>query len=362
VIIIEHNSDIGKKIRISGGGRCNFTNSQTKPDNYLSQNPHFAKSALARFTPEDFCRLVKNHQIPFHEKKLGQLFCDESSQNIIELLKKECVNYNVDILLETSVVQASFQDGLFCLSTSKGAYQSQSLVIATGGLSIPSLGATDFGYKIARQFNINVLPCRPALVPLTLKEKDLAVFKTLSGVSLDTIVTYEQASFRENILFTHKGLSGPAILQISSYWQPKKPIHINFIPELDMRQVLHEHRSETLLLGNFLKRHLPARLAEVLCDHFLGNKPLNRYSSEQLQQIGQRLNDWQFIPSGTEGYAKAEVTAGGIDTNELSSKTMEAKKVPGLFFIGEVVDVTGHLGGFNFQWAWASGFAAGQYA
>jgi len=360
VLVLENNAAIGKKIRISGGGRCNFTNIHTSAQNFLSSNPHFAKSALARFTPQDFCALVDKYEIPFHEKKLGQLFCDQSAQNIIDLLKKECHQYNVEILLEAKVTDVAKKD-LFCLSTTQGIFQSQSLVIATGGLSIPSLGATDLGYRIARQFNIKNNPCRPGLVPLTLQEKDLRIFKELAGVSLDTLVTFEGISFRENILFTHQGLSGPAILQISSYWSPKKTIHINLLPSADISCILQAHQTKETSLKNFLKDYLPARLTEILCTHFFENKPLKGYSLEQLQQIGKFLNNWEIIPEGTEGYVKAEVTVGGIDTDELSSKTMETKKIPGLYFIGEVVDVTGHLGGFNFQWAWGSGYAAGQY-
>ncbi len=360
VVVLEHNEAIGKKIRISGGGRCNFTNIHTTANNFLSQNPHFQKSALARYTPQDFCALVDTYKIPFHEKKLGQLFCDQSSQNIIDLLKKECAKYSVEILLEAKVTDIASKN-LFYLSSSQGTFQSQSLVVATGGLSIPTLGATNLGYKIADQFQIKVNPCRPGLVPLTFQEKDLHIFKELSGVSLDAIVSFENISFRENILFTHKGLSGPAILQISSYWKPKQPIRINLLPGRDMFAVLKAQQTSKTSLKNFLKDYLPARLTEILCVHFLESKPLNHYSPEQLSKIGKLLNNFEIIPGGTEGYAKAEVTVGGVDPNEISSKTMEAKKIPGLYFIGEVMDVTGHLGGFNFQWAWASGYAAGQY-
>lgn len=360
VIVLEHNDTIGKKIRISGGGRCNFTNIHTTPSHFLSQNPHFVKSALARYTPQDFCEWVNKHRIPFHEKKLGQLFCDNSAQDIIDLLKKECAQFRVEIMLETRVTGVAKKD-LFCISTTAGTFQSQSLVIATGGLSIPTLGATDFGYNLARQFKIRVNPCRPGLVPLTFQEKDLRVFKELSGVSLDTLVSFDGTSFRENILFTHKGLSGPAILQISSYWQPKKSIRINCLPDARMSAVFETHQSGKVTLKNFLKDYLPARLTEVLCAHFFENKPLNQYSLKRLHEIAEFLHNWEIVPQGTEGYAKAEVTVGGVDTEELSSKTMEAKKTPGLYFIGEVVDMTGHLGGFNFQWAWASGYAAGQY-
>jgi predicted Rossmann fold flavoprotein len=364
-LVLEHNNSVGKKIRISGGGRCNFTNIHAGPDRFLSENPHFAKSALARYKPNDFLSLVKAYKIPFHEKKLGQLFCDDSSQEIIDLLKKECERHQAQILLETKVTHV-IKDDLFLLTTSRGEFRCQSLVIATGGLSIPTLGATDFGYRIAKQFNIKINACRPALVPLTFKEQDLRLFKDISGVSVDAVVSVgahgraHLCSFRENILFTHRGLSGPAILQISSYWKPGQPILINLLPDADMTEVFTAHHKERMTLKNFLKDRLPSRLTEILCEHSFENKPLNQYPAKQLQEIARFLHQWEIIPQGTEGYAKAEVTAGGVDTDELSSKTMEAKKVPGLFFIGEVVDVTGHLGGFNFQWAWASGHAAGQ--
>ena len=360
VLVLEHNNSVGKKIRISGGGRCNFTNINANAANYISNNPHFVKSALTRFTPQDFVKLIEKYQISFHEKKLGQLFCDNSAQDIIEMLKSECRQYNAQILLEAKVTEVIKND-LFSVTTTKGIFESQSLVIATGGLSIPDLGVTDFGYKVADQFNIKLLPSKPGLVPLTLKSKDLNIFKALSGVSLNTIVSFEKISFRENILFTHKGLSGPAILQISSYWQPNKPIRINLLPEKDLGNILKNNQTQKTTLKTFLKDFFPSRLTEILCTYFFDNKPLNSYSLVELEEIGRRLNNWEIIPEGTEGFAKAEVTIGGVDTNELSSKTMESKQVPGLYFIGEVVDVTGHLGGFNFQWAWSSGFAAGQY-
>ena len=359
-LVLEHNNSVGKKIRISGGGRCNFTNIHTTPGHFISQNPHFARSALTRYTPNDFCALVNTYNIAFHEKKLGQLFCDKSSQDIIELLKKECAKYSVEIFLETKITDV-VKEGFFTLLTTKGSLECQSLVIATGGLSIPTLGATDFGYKVAKQFGIKVNPCRPALVPLTFNPKDLRIFKELSGVSLDAMVYFEDASFRENILFTHKGLSGPAILQISSYWQPGKPIRIDLLPDKDLSAILKAQQTDKTTVRNFLKEYFPARLADILCTHFFENKPLNRCSAKQLEEISHALHHWTVVPLGTEGYKKAEVTVGGVDTDELSSKTMETKKVPGLYFIGEVVDVTGHLGGFNFQWAWASGFAAGQH-
>jgi hypothetical protein len=361
VIVLEHNEQIGKKIRISGGGRCNFTNIHTTADQFLSQNPHFAKSALSRFTPQDFIDLVNKHAIAFHEKTLGQLFCDESSQNIIELLKKECDLARVRITTGVHI-NAVAKDSEFILTTNIGEFRSQSLVVATGGLSIPSLGASHLGTNLAKQFGINVTLCQPGLVALTLKPRDLEIFKNLSGVSLEVIVRFKNTSFREKMLFTHKGLSGPAILQISSYWQPAEPIILDLLPDVDIFQIFKDNHASKLNLKNFLKSYLPIRLAETLADHFFTDKPLTQISLEDLQKTAERLHSWPIIPQGTEGYAKAEVTVGGVDTDELSSKTMEAKKVPGLYFVGEVVDVTGWLGGFNFQWAWASGFAAGQYA
>lgn len=360
VLVLEHNDTIGKKIRISGGGRCNFTNIHAAPENFLSQNPHFAKSALARYSPQDFCELIQKHNIAFHEKTLGQLFCDGSSQNIIDLLKKECDRVNVEILTQAGVTGV-LKENRFRLATTRGMFDAGSLVIATGGLSIPPLGATDFGYRIATQFNIRVTPCRPGLVPLTFQEKDLKIFKDLSGVSLDTIVRAGDVQFREKMLFTHRGLSGPSILQISSYWRPGQPITINLLPGVDMLDVFQSPGTQRTAMKNLLKGYLPSRLAEIVCEYFLENKPLSQYSLKQRQKAADFLHNWKITPLDTEGYAKAEVTVGGVDTDELSSKTMEAKKVPGLYFIGEVVDVTGQLGGFNFQWAWASAHAAGEW-
>lgn len=360
VIVLEHNEQVGQKIRISGGGRCNFTNIHATSNNFLSTNSHFAKSAFARYTPQNFIDLVTKHQIAFHEKALGQLFCDESSQNIIAMLKKECALAHVNIIVGVHINEV-VKNTTFVLTTNQGEFQAKSLVIASGGLSIPPLGASNFGYNIAKQFNINVNACRPGLVPITFKTKDLEIFKNLSGVSLEVIASFGDTHFREKMLFTHKGLSGPAILQISSYWQAGKPLIIDLLPDVDILQILKDNHSSKLNIKNFLKTYLPVRLAEILGDHFLKDKPLTQTSAEELKKIADFLHHWEVTPQGTEGYAKAEVTVGGIDTDELSSKTMETKKQPGLYFIGEVVDVTGWLGGFNFQWAWASGFAAGQY-
>ena len=342
VALLEHNEVIGKKIRISGGGRCNFTNTNAAAENFISANPSFHKSALARCTPADFISLVKKHRIPFHEKKLGQLFCDASSQAIIDMLLRECAQANVEIQTSCSVSEIAKRDE-FRLNTNLGPIACRSLVIATGGLSIPKMGASDFGYRVARQFGLAITTLRPALVPLTLKAEHLAQFKSLSGVSADAIVSFGQTRFRENLLFTHRGLSGPAILQISSYWKPGEALCINLLPESDDTQVL------------------PKRLLHQWNEVYAPAKPVSQWSRKEVQEYQERLHRWMVSPGGTEGYAKAEVTLGGIDTDELSSKTMESRRVGGLYFIGEVVDVTGQLGGFNFQWAWASGYVAGQY-
>lgn len=361
VIVLEHNEQIGKKIRISGGGRCNFTNIHATAGNFLSSNPHFAKSALSRFSSQDFIDLINKHKIPFHEKTLGQLFCDGSSQDIISMLKKECDFAHVRILAGVHI-NSVVKDSGFILTTNQGEFHAQNLVVATGGLSIPSLGASNFGHALAKQFDIALTDCRPGLVPLTFKPKDLEVFKNLAGVSLDVVVSFENTRFREKMLFTHTGLSGPAILQISSYWQSGKPLVIDFLPEVDIFNIFQTNHSSKSGLKNLLKNYLPQRLSDTLVEHFFTEKPLTQIPLKQLREIAQKLHNWPIIPQATQGYAKAEVTVGGVDTAELSSKTMEAKKVPGLYFIGEVVDVTGWLGGYNFQWAWASGFAAGEHA
>lgn len=360
-IILEHNDQPGKKIRISGGGRCNFTNLNASPANYICQNTHFVKSALARFTPHDFLKLIRKYNIPYHEKKLGQLFCDNSAQDIISMLKQECRNFGVQTLTTTKALNIQKKQS-FIVTTDKGNIHCASVVAASGGLSVPSLGTSDIAFTIAKHFHINTIPCTPGLVQLILSAQDLAIYKPLSGVSLDTIVSIGKTSFRENILFTHKGLSGPAILQISSYWKPRQAITVNLVPEQDMTKILEQNQRNTTTLKTFLKKFLPTRLSDTLCEHAFPNKALKDLSLKEMRFIGQTLNAFRFTPTGTEGYTKAEVTLGGIDTKELSSKTMETVKVPGLYFIGEAVDVTGHLGGYNFQWAWASGFAAGQYA
>ncbi|WP_254773376.1 NAD(P)/FAD-dependent oxidoreductase [Nitrosospira sp. Nsp13] len=370
VMLLDHASKLAEKIRISGGGRCNFTNRHTRPENFLSHNPHFCRSALARFTPQNFITLVEKHGIHYHEKKLGQLFCDSSSQQIIDLLRHECDAAGVEWQMPCRVnnisrIHADTAPGRFMLETDCGILMADSLVIATGGLSIPQIGASPFGYRVAEQFGITVTPLQPALVPLTFAQGQLASSVAgLPGVAIDAAVSCNGACFRENLLLTHRGLSGPAILQISSYWQPGIPIHINLLPDLDAAAWLLDHRHSTGLLSKLITQYLPRRFAQAWCDDIMRDQPaqpINRYSETGLRQIAAQLHNWQITPSGTAGYKKAEVTLGGVDTRELSSKTMEARKIPGLYFIGEVVDVTGHLGGFNFQWAWASGHAAGQF-
>jgi predicted Rossmann fold flavoprotein len=358
-LVIEHSDRVGKKIAISGGGRCNFTNLFTTPESFLSSNPHFHKSALARYTPADFIALVEKHGIRYHEKKLGQLFCNGSSQQIIDLLLKECFDGNVEIRCACSVERLSRED-LFEIQTSQGVFRAHALVVATGGLSIKPLGATDFGYQLADQFDLEVVQPRPGLVPLTLEPKLLERLTNLSGISIDARVTYQDTSFRENILVTHRGLSGPAILQISSYWKPGQAISIDLLPDSPATEFLTDHQNSSLELSTLLSRYFPKRFAQTWCELYSPSKPLRQYGRRELETIATQLHNFRVVPTGTEGFKKAEVTAGGISTSELSSKTMEVKKIPGLYFIGEVVDVTGHLGGFNFQWAWASGYAAGR--
>jgi predicted Rossmann fold flavoprotein len=366
VLLLDHANKAGKKILMSGGGRCNFTNLYTEPDNFLSANPHFCKSALARYSQWDFIALVSKYGVPYHEKKLGQLFCDNKASDILELLLAECRDAGVRLLLDTEVKQiAAGPDAGYQLQTSAGGFSCQSLVIATGGLSIPTLGASGFGYQVAKQFGHQLLPTRAALVPFTITEPQLKALCTeLSGTSVeDCLVSCNGMSFRENILFTHRGLSGPAILQISSYWQPGDAVQINLLPHIDLPEWLTAQQAErpnselkTLLAELFTKK-----MAGLLAEQWFESKPLKQYSHAELAAIAERLANWQLVPAGTEGYRTAEVTLGGVDTREVSSKTMESLKAPGLYFIGEVLDVSGQLGGFNFQWAWASAFAAAQY-
>lgn len=356
VLVLEHNAEVGRKILISGGGRCNFTNINTKAENFISENPHFCKSALARYTPQDFVELVKKYKIEFYEKKLGQLFCRESSRQIVEMLLGECEKAKVEIRTNCSVKNVKKED-IFELETNQGKFFCESLVIASGGLSFPKIGATDFGYKIARQFGLKIIPTSPALVALVFA--DGKNFSRLAGVSLDANVSAGKKEFRENILFTHRGLSGPAILQISNYWQTEKNISIDLMPDFDAFELFEKNISSKQNLDNFLSRFLPSRFAEIFCSENFPHKPLNQLSKKELEKIAGTLNNWQVRFGETEGWHKAEVTRGGIDTNELSSQTMETLAIKGLYFIGEVVDVTGWLGGYNFQWAWASAFAAG---
>lgn len=361
VLALDHASKIGKKILISGGGRCNFTNLHASPANFVSRNPHFCKSALARFTPEDFVQMVKDHGIPFHEKKLGQLFCDRSARDIVAMLVQDCEKAGVTFQLDCQV-QAVTKPDRFLLDTSRGRFSCESLVIATGGPSVPDTGATDFGYGIARQFGLALVEPTPALVGLTWNESDLRSFGDLAGVSAETVITCHRASFRENILFTHRGLSGPAILQASLYWTQGDQLTINLSPDFDLDTWLLEakRQGEKAELKTLLASRLPKRLADKCCDLYFPSKPLVQLADKALASFAERLHRWIVTPSGTEGFKKAEVTRGGVDTGSLSSQSMEAKQVPGLYFIGEVVDVTGQLGGYNFQWAWASGWAAGQ--
>lgn len=360
VALLEHNDKPGKKIRISGGGRCNFTNINAHPRNYLSQNPHFCTSALARYTPADFLALVERHGIAWHEKKLGQLFCDGSAQQIIDMLVMECEDAGVVLHLGCSVASVEKQDD-YIVQTSSGEMTAQSLVVATGGLSIPPLGATDFGYRLARQFGLKLVQTRPGLVPLTMRGRDAEMFRSLSGVSVDALVSCNGASFRENVLLTHRGVSGPAILQVSSYWKPGDAVTLNLVPDIDIEEELAAARTSKKEVSTVLMQFLPRSFAQNWCAVYGFSESMNQLSAVRLRELVRLLEHWELLPDGTEGYAKAEVTIGGVSTDEFSSKTMEARRVPGLFCIGEVVDVTGWLGGYNFQWAWASGYAAGQW-
>jgi hypothetical protein len=364
VLLIDHANKAGKKILMSGGGRCNFTNMYTEPGNFLSQNSYFCKSALARYTQWDFIELVTQHGVPYHEKKLGQLFCDNKSSDILELLLSECAAAGVELHLDTSVQQIDTAEGGYRLQTSLGDVSCASLVVATGGLSIPTLGATGFGYQIARQFGHTVLPTRAGLVPFTITDQ-LKVFCTeLSGTSVDCRVSCNGQAFRENILFTHRGLSGPAILQVSSFWQPGDSVAIDLLPDHDALGWLQQQQGErpNSELKTLLGEVFTKKMASLLAEHWFVSKPMKQYTPAELLAVAEHLSHWQLVPAGTEGYRTAEVTLGGIDTREVSSKTMESLKSPGLYFVGEVLDVSGHLGGFNFQWAWASGYAAAQFA
>lgn len=359
-LVVEHSERVGKKILISGGGRCNFTNTHTSHESFISQNPHFCKSAIARYTPTDFISLVEKYGIAYHEKKLGQLFCDGSAGQIVDMLLDECKKSDAEIRCDC-IVQDIVTDERFLLKTSAGEIRCNSVVIATGGLSIAKLGATDFGYRVARKFGIAVVEPRPGLVPLTLEPQVQTALATLSGVSIDGLVSCGEARFRENVLITHRGLSGPAVLQVSSYWKPKQQVIIDLLPDVDVDELLASNRQTQVELATLLSGYLPKRFARAWCNLYVPSRPLNQYHAAELTRAATELHHLTLSPSGTEGFRKAEVTVGGVSTSELSSKTMEAKRVEGLYFIGEVVDVTGHLGGYNFQWAWASAYAAAQF-
>jgi len=370
VVLIDHSPRLAEKIRISGGGRCNFTNLHAGPANYLSANPHFCRSALARYTPRDFLALLRQHRVTWHEKHKGQLFCDQSSEAVIDVLRAECDAGRIAWRRPVAVEQVSHSDGAgFTLGTSHGTIAARALVIATGGLSIPKIGATDFAYRIAKQFGHKLIDTRPALVPLTFAPQDWAAYAALAGVSLEVRITTGErrggGEFDEDLLFTHRGLSGPAVLQISSYWQPGQPIRIDLLPDRDAPAALIEAKATTKRqIGNLLAEWTPARLAHAWLDthDVRADARLADLPDRTLRRIGEGLSQWMLTPTGTEGYRKAEVTRGGVDTRELSSATMMSARVPGLYFVGEAVDVTGWLGGYNFQWAWASGVAAGEAA
>jgi predicted Rossmann fold flavoprotein len=347
----------GKKILISGGGRCNFTNLHCAPENFISSNPHFAKSALARYTPKDFIALVEKHRIPYHEKTLGQLFCDRSAQDILGMLEQECSGAGVDLIMKAAVREVLHSDG-FVVRAGENEFRAPVLVVATGGLSIPKIGATDLGYRLARQFGLAIRETRPGLVPVTFSEADRKRYADLAGVSTEVIAACDGQRFREKMLITHRGLSGPAILQVSSYWKKEQAILLDLLPEAEVTASLLQTTSPRTVaaLRAALQTFLPTRLA----NRWIETHTPGAWTNAALNEAERQIHEWAIVPAGTEGYAKAEVTVGGVDTDELSAKTMESRRVPGLFFIGEVVDVTGHLGGFNFQWAWASGASAGR--
>ena len=364
VLLVDHSKKIGEKIRISGGGRCNFTNIHTEANKFISQNPKFVISALNQYTQNDFINLIKKHNIKFHEKKLGQLFCDESAQQIVDLLLLECENANVVLKKEIMITDIDKKEEQYFITTNSNQYYSDSLIIATGGLSIPKIGASNFGYEVAKKFNLDIIETLPALVPLTFSEKILGICKELTGLSVEAVVSFKKTFFEEGMLFTHRGLSGPSILQISSYWKLGDNININLTPKLNIFKSLQEKKKlkPKQDIGVIISEILPKRLAQIICKENEVSGNICELSSKKLKQLSDSINAWVINPTGSEGYRTAEVTLGGVNTNELSSKTMMVKKHPGLFFIGEVVDVTGHLGGYNFQWAWSSGFVAGQHA
>ncbi len=361
VLVLEHMDRIGKKIRVSGGGSCNFTNIDLRPDHYLSANPHFCKSALARFSPHDFIAMLERYGITYYEKEKGQLFCRRTSGDIINMFHEECNKSGIEIRLNCRTGSIRKKANLFFISTDFGRIEAQSLVIATGGLSYPELGATDMGFRIAARFGLKITRLKPALVPLVFERHDLQKFNELSGVSFNAAVSCKGRQFRGEVLFTHRGLSGPAILQASLYWNRGDEITIDLMPDRDAYELLKSKRKSRIELSNLLSEYLPRRFIRLWCALHAPSKPLCRCTEKELKDIAQQIHEWTIRPEDTEGYRKAEITAGGIATDELSSKTMEAKKVPGLYFVGEVVDVAGQLGGYNLQWAWSSGFIAGQY-
>lgn len=363
VWLIDHSKKIGEKIRISGGGRCNFTNIHAAPNAYLSQNPHFCKSALSQYTQQDFIEMVEKHRIKYHEKKLGQLFCDVTAQDIIDMLLKECEEARVHISKDTAVEDITKDSEKYVLTTTQGMVKAESLVIATGGLSIPKIGATKWGYTIAKQFGHDLVETRAGLVPLTFTDEILGFCKALTGVSVDAVVTCGKTSFAEGMLFTHRGISGPSILQISSYWKEGDSITINLAPHCDAKAYLTDKQKSQPKqeIHNSVAEIVPARLAELICEQHNVKGRIAEISRKNIEKLATAINNWQVKPNGSEGYRTAEVTLGGVNTNDISSKTMESKLQENLFFIGEVVDVTGHLGGYNFQWAWSSGYVAGQY-
>ena len=364
VLLVDHAKKIGEKIRISGGGRCNFTNIHTHPSKFISNNPKFVISALKQYTQNNFIDLIKKHNIKFHEKKLGQLFCDESAQQIIDMLLLECEMANVVLKKDTTIDDIEKQDNKYFIIVGNDKYFCESLIIATGGLSIPKIGASKFGYDIAQKFNLKVIETLPALVPLTFSEKILAICKELTGLSVEAVVSFKKTFFEEGMLFTHRGLSGPSVLQISSYWKLGDNIKINLSPKLEVEKFLNDRKISNPKqdISIIVSEILPRRLAHIICNENNVSGNICELSNKILGGLSNSINDWSINPTGSEGYRTAEVTLGGVDTEEISSKTMMSKKHPGLYFIGEVVDVTGHLGGYNFQWAWSSGYVAGQYA
>lgn len=363
VLVLDHSNKVGKKILMSGGGRCNFTNYYIDPDRYISHNPHFHISALSRYTQWDFIELVKKHAIAFHEKTLGQLFCDNKSKDIVEMLLKECHEAKTEICLNTAILSIKkIHDTRFMVSSSRGDYHCQAVVIATGGLSIPTMGASPFAYKLAEQFGIKLWPTRAGLVPFTLDVKEKEKFAVLSGIGIESVVKNKRTQFQEDLLFTHRGLSGPAILQLSSYWKAGEPISIHLLPEINLIETIKSAKENTAQkqLNSILSAYLPKRVVDLFIPSELAEKKLSDLSNRDIDFIAAQFNSWVIKPNGTEGYRTAEVTIGGVDCNALSSKTMETNTIPGLYFIGEAVDITGWLGGYNFQWAWSSGWAAGQ--